>query len=137
MQKPEWATNEVTSLLSGAGFEALAGKVASLSAREHEIEAALRVILLHRKIPYVPLSMSAQAEYERYQNSFGISHVEALKNPEVARFQESLPNGVQMFHIHPMEEQFDGEFGPGWVIVVQAYLYGLFLEEHYTLIRTD
>ncbi len=137
MQTPEWATNEVTSLLLGAGFEGLARRVESISAAEYEVVAALRVILLHRRIRYVPLSMSASSDHERYFNSFGISHDEARKNPEVARFQESLPNDVVMFHVHPGEEPVNGELGPGWVIVVQADRYGFFLEEHYTLLRTD
>jgi hypothetical protein len=134
---PELEPTHIRAFLKSSGFSELAKKVGVGVAMDFEIESALRVILLHRRIPYIPLSMSANADYERYMSSFGVSHEMALRNPEVARFHQSLPEGVGMVHIHEALEEVEPELGPGYVIVVQAHRFDFIIEEHYTLIRAD
>lgn len=125
--------SELTELLKRAGFLSLAKDVASGKAEDYQIASALRVVLLHRRIPYFPLSMSAQSDFERYMNSFGIDHKIALKRKDVAEFNAALPPDVTMFHVHADPEESD--FGPGWVVVVQASAFGFILEEFFTLTR--
>lgn len=135
----DWAPyqNDIAELLTRAGFASLARRTAVGDVMDYELEAALRVVLLQRRIPYIPLSMSGQSEPEQYLDSFGIDHAEALAYPAIAKFQASLPVDVVMFHVHPDSAGEETEFGPGWVVVVQADRYGFILEEHFTLTRLD
>lgn len=126
-------TSELTELLQRAGFLSLAKAVASGRAEDYQIASALRVVLLHRRIPYFPLSMSAPADFERYMNSFGVDHKVALKRKDVAEFKAALPVDVVMLQVHPNEE--DNAFGPGWVVVVQTQLFEFIIEEFFTLTR--
>lgn len=125
---------ELTELFKRAGFLSLAKAVATGKVEDYQIETALRVVLLHRRIPYFPLSMSAQSDVERYMNSFGIDHKSALKRKEIAEFNAALPPDVVMFHVHP--DSAENVFGPGWVVVVQSEAFGFILEEFFTLTRS-
>lgn len=129
----EQHASELVELFKRAGFLSLARAVAAGKAKDYQIEAALRVVLLHRRIPYFPLSMSAQSDFERYMDSFGIDHQVALRRKEVAEFNAALPPDVMMFHVHA--DTAENDFGPGWVVVVQSEAFGFILEEFFTLTR--
>lgn len=125
---------EIAILLKGAGFLTLAAKVKSGEVFDHEVEDALRVILLQRRIPYLPLPAGAYSEIEHCANSFGVPHEQALKNKMIQEFAATLPTEAVMCHIHEFDES---DLGHGYVIVVQMSAYNCILEEHFTLTRND
>lgn len=125
---------EIAVLFTGAGFLTLAEKVLSGDVFDYEVEDALRVILLQRRIPYFPLPAGAYTEIEQCMESFGINHEGAMKNPSIANFASSLPEGVELFHIHEFKQR---DLGYDYVIVVQLNMYNCILEEHFSLTRND
>lgn len=125
---------EIATLFRGAGFLTLSAKVLSDEVYDYEVEDALCVILLQRRIPYFPLPAGAYTEIEQCAESFGITHTQALKNKLIKRFAASLPEEVSLFHIHKFEQS---DLGYDFVIVVQMEAFNCILEEHFTLTRND
>ncbi len=126
--------HEIATLFKGAGFLTLASKVLSGEVFDYEVEDGLRVVLLQRRSPYLPLPAGAYSEIEYCANSFGIKHGQALKNKLIRDFASVLPEGVAMFHVHEFDQD---DLEHGHVIVVQLDAYDFILEEHFTLTRND
>jgi hypothetical protein len=123
---------EISGILKKHGFYILARSIEKLESPDHEIQSALREVLLRRQIPYIPLTFGDGAvDFEYFMNSFGVSREFSHSHAEIVEFEKSLPDGVELFHVYWLERSYHE--GPGWVAYVQTEKYGGIFEEYFKI----
>lgn len=122
--------DDLAMLLSHAGLGELSRQVEAMEADDYEIRNALTAIVLHQRIPYLPLAVTpdldVKALFDDATDGSG-----ALDDAEVRVFIDSLPPDVDFRRAIWCSDEHGS--GPGWVIAVVAETAFCALEAFFTL----
>ena len=130
----EWSDNaeELAAVFQRAGLDDLSCAVDEGYATCFEIVQALKHLIFHQRIPFLPASISVGIDYDELFHTAGVPHHEALEDLSVDYFVSCLPDGVTFRHAYWQEMDDDGV--PSWIIMVTANTKFCELSEYYTLI---
>jgi hypothetical protein len=130
----DWSdhTEELATLFGRAGLDELACGVEEGYATCDDIAHALKHLIFHQRIPYLPASISGSIDLVELYGTEGEPLEEALQDVDVEDFENALPPGVILQEAHWQENGDDG--GPGWICLVTADTKFCEVGEYFTLI---
>lgn len=129
---PEWEdqADELAELFHHAGLPELRDQVQSGTADYYEIERVLVHLLLHRRIPYLPLSMTPDVDLDALYGPGAEPDIDDIDGDAVEAFIQSLPEDVEVNRVRYCSGPIDG---PGWVVSVSMDIGFTEIEEFFTL----